>query len=81
MPMSKMARACEEAGHQHDRAAVHYRHSVKHLSNGEHVAAAKERNLALGHSEKAQIDEVGLRPDGVADDGRTRSEAAWHFMG
>ncbi len=81
MPMSKMARACEEAAHQHDRAAAHYRHSARHLSNGEHAAAAKQRDLALDHSEKARIDEVGLRPDGVADDGRTKSEAAWHFMG
>jgi hypothetical protein len=81
MAMSKMARACEEAAHQHDRAAAHYRHSAKHLENGEHAAAAKERDLALDHSEKARIDEVGLRPHGVTDDGRTRSEAAWHFMG
>ena len=81
MPMSKMARACEEAAHQHDRAAAHYRHSAKHLANGEHAAAAKERDLAHDHSEKARIDEVGLRPDGVAADGQTRSEAAWHFMG
>lgn len=76
MPTSKMSQACTEAAHQHDRAAAHYRHSAKHLANGEHAAAAKERDLALDHSEKARIDEVGLRPDGAADEGRTKSEAA-----
>ena len=81
MAMSKMARTCEEAAHQHDRAAAHYRHSAKHLEKGEHAAAAKERDLALDHSEKARIDEVGLRPDGLALNERTVSEAAWHFMG
>lgn len=81
MAISKLAWRCEEAAHQHDRAAAHYRHSAKHLANGEHAAAAKERDLALDHSEKARIDEIGLRPDGVADEGRTKSEAAWHFMG
>jgi hypothetical protein len=81
MAMSKMARICEEAAHQHDRAAAHYRHSAKHLANGEHAAAAKERDLALDHSEKARIDEVGLRPDGIVSHERTMSEAAWHFMG
>ncbi|MHC2103587.1 hypothetical protein [Methylobacterium sp. CM6246] len=79
--MSKMARICEEAAHQHGRAAAHYRYSARHLTNGEHAAAAKERDLALDHSDKARIDEIGLRPDGVVSDGRTRSEAAWHFMG
>jgi hypothetical protein len=81
MPMSEMARACEEAAHQHDRAAAHYRHSARHLAKGEHTAAAKERDLALDHSEKARIDEVGLRPDGKLSEGRTKAEAAWHFMG
>lgn len=81
MAMSKMARTCEDAARQHDRAAAHYRHSAKHLANGEHAAAAKERDLALDHSEKARIDEIGLRPDGVVSDDRTKSEAAWHFMG
>lgn len=32
MPMSKMARTCEEAAHQHDRAAAHYRHSAIHVA-------------------------------------------------
>ena len=50
-------------------------------ANGEHAAAAKERDLALDHSEKARIDEVGLRPDGIVSHERTTSEAAWHFMG
>lgn len=81
MTMTKMARTCEEAAHQHDRAAAHYRHSAKHLAKGEHAAAAKERDLALDHSEKARIDEVALRPDGMAHDKPTASEAAWHFMG
>jgi hypothetical protein len=81
MAMTKMARTCEEAAHQHERAAAHYRHSARHLANGEHAAAAKERDLALDHSEKARIDEIGLRPDGVAAEGRTVSESAWHFMG
>lgn len=81
MAMSKLARVCEEAAHQHDRAAAHYRHSAKHLVKGEHAAAAKERDLALDHSEKARIDEIGLRPDGRAPDDRNKAEAAWHFMG
>lgn len=81
MAMSKMARTCEEAAHQHDRAAAHHRHSVRHLANGAHAAAATERDLALDHSEKARIAEVGLRPDGAVSDDRTKSEAAWHFMG
>ena len=81
MAMSKMARACEEAAHQHDRAAAHYRHSARNLAKGENAPAAKEGDLALDHSEKARIDEVGFRPDGVADDARSNFEAAWHFMG
>ncbi|MCJ2095127.1 hypothetical protein MKK67_21865 [Methylobacterium sp. J-072] len=81
MAMTRMAQTCEKAAHQHDRAAAHYRQSARHLANGEHAAAAKERDLALDHSEKARIDELGLRPDGVASDGRARAEAAWHFMG
>lgn len=80
MKNSDMERACAAAAHQHDRAAAHYRHSAKHLAKGELTAAAKERDLALDHSEKARIDEVGLRPEG-ASDGQTKGEAAWHFMG
>ncbi|MCJ2042949.1 hypothetical protein MKK58_00010 [Methylobacterium sp. J-078] len=80
MPMSKMAQACEEAAHQHDRAAAHYRHSARHLAKGETAAAAKERDLALDHSEKARIDEVGLRPEAAAEK-EARSEEAWRFMG
>ena len=79
MAMTGMARACKEAAHQHDRAAAHYRHSARHLANGEHAAAAKERDMALDHSEKARIEEVALRPDGLAHD-RRAAEAAWHFM-
>lgn len=81
MTKTRIERSCEEAAHQHDRAAAHYRHSARHLAKGEHTAAAKERDLALDHSEKARIDEVGLRPDGADPDGRTKAEAAWHFMG
>lgn len=81
MAMTEMARTCKEAAHQHDRAAAHYRHSARHLANGEHAAAAKERDLALDHSEKARIDEIGLRPDGMVHDKPTESEAAWHFVG
>jgi hypothetical protein len=81
MTMRKMARTCEEAAHQHDRAAAHYRHSAKHLAKGEHAAAVKERDLALDHSDKARIDELALRPDGMASEIRTQSEAAWHFVG
>ena len=80
--MSKidLERACAEAAHQHDRAAAHYRHSARHLARGEHAAAAKERDLALDHSEKARIDEVGLRPDAAAE-AKAQSEEAWRFMG
>lgn len=77
--MTEMARTCEEAGHQHDRAAAHYRHSARHLANGEH-AAARERDLALSHSEMARIEEAALRPDGIVHDRRSAAEAAWHFL-
>ncbi|MCJ2015599.1 hypothetical protein [Methylobacterium sp. J-076] len=80
MAMSKMARSCKDAAHQHERAAAHYRYSARHLANGHPTAAAKERDLALDHSEKARTEETGLRPDGVAAAERTRSQAAWHFM-
>lgn len=79
MPMTEMTQTCEEAAHQHDRAAAHYRHSARHLANGDHAAAAKERDLALSHSEMAQIEEAALRPDGLVHD-RRAAEAAWHFM-
>jgi len=81
MEMTQMARICEEAAHQHDRAAAHYRHFAKHLANDEHAAAAKERDLALDHSEKARIEEAALRPDGVVHDPRAAAEEAWHFIG
>ena len=81
MSKTEFERACAEAAHQHDRAAAHYRHSARHLAKGEHAAAANERDLALDHSEKARIDEAGLRPDGKAVDGRTDADKAWHFMG
>ena len=80
MAMTEMARTCEEAAHQHDRAAAHYRHSARHLANGEHAAAAKERDLALDHSEKARIEEVALRADGIVHERRAAAEAAWRFM-
>jgi hypothetical protein len=76
-----MARTCEEAAHQHDGAATHRGQSARYLANGEHAAAATERDLALDRSEKARIDEIGLRPDGMAGDDRTAAAAAWHFMG
>lgn len=79
--MSKMARACQAAAHRHERASAHYRHSARRLANGEHTAAAKERDLARDLSEKARLDEIGLRPDGVAPDGRSGGEAAWHVTG
>ncbi len=81
MAKTELERSCEAAAHQHDRAAAHYRHSVRHLARGEHTADAKERDRALDHSEKARVDEVGLRPDGKLPEGRTKAEAAWHFMG
>lgn len=80
MTTTELERACEEAAHQHDRAAAHYRHSARHLAKGEHTAAAKERDLALDHSEKARIEEVGLRPERASEE-RARSEEAWRFMG
>lgn len=79
MAMTEMARTCEQAAHQHDRAAAHYRHSARHLADVEHAAAAKERDLALDHSEKARIVEVALRPDGIVHE-RQAAEAAWRFM-
>jgi hypothetical protein len=81
MTTRTMARTCEEAAHQHHRAAAHYRHSAKHLAKGEHAAAVKERDLALVHSDRARIDEIALRPDGIASEIRTQTEAAWHFVG
>ena len=80
MKNSDMERACAAAAHQHDRAAAHYTHSAKHLAKGELTAAAKERDLALDHSEKARIDEVGLRSDAASEE-KAGSEEAWRFMG
>ncbi|NEU14793.1 hypothetical protein G3T14_22215 [Methylobacterium sp. BTF04] len=76
MEKAKLERFFEKAAHQHDRAADHYRHSARHLAKGEHTASAKERDRAIDHCEKVRIDEIGLRPDGMATDGRTKSEAA-----
>ena len=86
MATTKLARICEEAAHQHDRAAAHNRHSARHLAKGEHTATAKERDMALNNSDKARVDEIDLRPDGMKPDGmkpddRTKSEAAWHVTG
>ena len=80
MNTADLERVCAEAAHQHERAAAHYRHSAKHLAKGEHAAAAKERDLALDHSEKARIDEVGLRSDAASEE-KAGSEEAWRFMG
>jgi hypothetical protein len=81
MTTSMMARSCEEAAHQHDRAAAHYRHSARHLAKGEHAAAVEERDLALDHSDMARIEELAVRPDGMTSEIRTQTEAAWHFVG
>jgi hypothetical protein len=80
MSMTEMAWTCEEAAHQHDRAAAHYRRSARHLANAEHTAAQKERDLALSHSEMAPIEEAAPQPDGIVHDRRSAAEAAWHFM-
>ena len=80
MSMTKMRRTCEEAAHQHDRAAAHHRHSAKHLADGKPAAAAKESVLALIHSEKARMAETVMAPESSKTNDRTASEAAWHFL-
>jgi hypothetical protein len=72
-----MALPCEEAAHQHDRALAHHRQSAKLVANGEHAGGREGAgDFTLDDSEKARIDEIGRRPDGIGGDDRTAAAAA-----
>jgi hypothetical protein len=80
MTTNAVGRSCSEAAVLHDEAAAHHRRSAKHLSRGEHVAAADERTLALAHSKMAREAEALLGWAAAARDDRPAMEAAWRFM-
>ena len=48
-----MARTCEEAANQHDRAAARCQHSAEHPARGEH-ATEKKRDIAVDHSDNQE---------------------------
>ena len=74
-----MARTCEEAANQHDRAAARCQHSAEHPAMVEH-ATENKWDIAVDHSDRAWIDELTLRPDGMASrasPNRRRSGTTW----